>query len=152
MPLDVSRVTGDEVRIRIRPPVGFWALNWLAMDYTEDTQISVQTVPIEIAQDGRGQDVREQLAAAEGVYHEMPRVGDEFLVSVPAPALEAELERTVFLHSRGYYRLHVVGEGDPNLTLLQEIEDVPDRAARFAVQRFLESQERVAEAVAASQP
>ncbi len=152
VPLDVSRVTGDEVRIRIRPPVGFWALNWLAMDYTEDTRLSVQTVPIEIAQDGRGQDVREQLAAADGVYHEMPRVGDEFLVSVPAPALEAELERTVFLHSRGYYRLHVVGEGDPNLTLLQEIEDVPDRAARFAVQRFLESQERVAEAVAASQP
>ncbi len=147
VPLDVSRVTGDEVRIRIRPPVGFWALNWLAMDYTEDNDLSVQTIAFETADSGAGDDVRGLLASADGRYHEMPRVGDEFLVNAPAPALAADSERTVFLHSRGYYRLHIEAEGDPNLTLLQEIEFVPDRAARFAVQRFRESQQRVADAV-----
>jgi len=150
VPLDVSRVTGEEVRIRIRPPVGFWALDWLAMDYSEDTELSVQTVRVEAAQDDLGQDVREHLIAADGVYHKMPRVGNEFSVSIPAPASEAGVERTVFLHSRGHYRLHLDGEGEPNITLLQEIEKVPDRAARFAVQRFQEFRDRVI--AAAAQP
>ena len=143
VPLDVSRVTGEEVRIRIRPPVGFWALNWLAMDYSEDAQLSVQTVAIETALDDLGRDVRERLVAADGTYHEMPQVGDEFSVSVPAPASLADVERTVFLHSRGYYRLHLSGDGEPNFALLQEIEEVADRAARFAVERFLQYRERI---------
>ena len=147
VPLDVSRVTGEEVRIRIRPPVGFWALNWFAMDYSENAELSLQTVAIETAKDDLGRDMREQLTAADGVYYKMPRVGDEVSVSVPAPAPKADTERTVFLHSRGYYRIHLNGEGEPNLALLKEIEEVPDRAARFAVQRFLEFQENVAAAV-----
>lgn len=143
VPLDISRVTGEEVRIRIRPPVGFWALNWFAMDYSEDAELSVQIVAIETAKDDLGHDVREQLVATDGVYHKMPRVGNEVSVRIPVPTPGADSERTIFLHSRGYYRLHLNGEGEPNLALLKEIEEVPDRAARFAVQRFQESQARV---------
>ncbi|HEY5622702.1 MAG TPA: hypothetical protein VIV14_03000 [Gammaproteobacteria bacterium] len=144
VPLDVSRVAGDVVRIRIRPPVGFWALDWLAMDYSGNPEISVRTAPIETALDQRGRDVRTLLTAADGLYHEMPRVGDEFLARAAAPARVPGLERTVFLHSRGYYRLHLDARGRPDLTLLQEMELVPDRAARFAVQKFNESLERFA--------
>jgi len=33
IPLDVSRVSGTRLRIRLRPPVGFWALNSFAVSY-----------------------------------------------------------------------------------------------------------------------
>ncbi len=36
VPLDLSKVRGDSVRIRIRPPRGFWALNYFAIDYSRE--------------------------------------------------------------------------------------------------------------------
>ena len=44
LPLDVSHVKGDTLRLRIHPPAGFWALNSFAVDYSADRPLSVQTV------------------------------------------------------------------------------------------------------------
>ena len=41
VPLDVSHATGDELRVRIRPPLGFWALNSFAVDYSSDADVRV---------------------------------------------------------------------------------------------------------------
>jgi hypothetical protein len=150
IPIDVSRVVGNEVRIRIRPPVGFWALDWLAIDYTEDDDLVPQTVAFSAATTGAGIDVTGELASADGSYHEMPRVGDEFMLSARVPVLPADSERSVFLHSKGYYRLHIEPDGEPNFSLLREIENIPDRAAQLSVERFRESQQRVARQIEAA--
>jgi hypothetical protein len=36
VPLDLSHAAGDTVRVRMRPPAGFWAFNSFAMDYSAD--------------------------------------------------------------------------------------------------------------------
>jgi DNA-directed RNA polymerase specialized sigma24 family protein len=50
----------------------------------------------------------------------------------------AGMERTVFLHSRGYYRLHLTGSGNPDTATLGQIGNTPDVAARFAIKRYNE--------------
>jgi hypothetical protein len=134
--LDVSQATGDHLRIRIRPPVGFWALNSFAVDYGPDQTPIVEKVhPLKAWDDG-DRNLLSQLSKTDDAYYAMPKVGDHAWVEFPAPPARPEMERTVFLHSRGYYKLHLNGSGKPDTATLREITDTPDAAARFATKRY----------------
>jgi hypothetical protein len=63
LPLDVSRVQGNQLHIQIHPPVGFWALNSFAVDYTADRPVSVQTVKPSTAQDLQGKNAMPMVRA-----------------------------------------------------------------------------------------
>jgi hypothetical protein len=136
VPLDLSGVTGDHVRIRIRPPAGFWALNSFALDSSPDQDLSVEKLLPVYARDARGAEVLGALRATDDRYYEMPVPGDRAYVSFPAPAPRPGTQRTVFLHSRGYYRLHLPEGGEPDRATLRQIVDDPDGAARFSAERF----------------
>lgn len=136
--LDLSRATGDQLRVRIRPPVGFWALNSFAVDYGPDqTPIVEKASPIK-AWDDVDRNLLSDLLKTDDVYYAMPKVGDRAWVNFPASPPRPGMERTVFLHSRGYYRLHLIGSGAPDTAALGQINSVPDAAARFAIKRYNE--------------
>ena len=136
LPLDVSRVQGDQVRIRIHPPAGFWALNSFAMDYTPDRPVTVQRLQPATAQDLAGKSVLPELAAVDDRYLAMPNIGDTADLTFTAPPARAGSEREVILHTRGYYKLHISGAGEPDTKTLQALETVPGSAARFAAEQF----------------
>ncbi len=138
--LDVSRVRGNELRVRIRPPAGFWALNSFAVDYSPEQILSAQTVAPVSARDAQSRDVLPLLVAADDRYYAMPDTSEYAYITFPAPARRAGMKRTVFLHSRGYYLLHLREGGEPDLPTLREIENVPGAGARFAASRFAEWQ------------
>jgi hypothetical protein len=140
VPLDVSRVQGDQLRIRIQPPAGFWALNSFSVDYTPDHPVSIEKIAPATARDLQGKDVLPELAANDDRYLAMPNIGDTADLTFPVPPRHEGSERTVFLHSRGYYKLHIAGNGEPDIKTLQEIESVPGAAARFAATQFAEWQ------------
>ena len=140
VPLDVSHVPGDQLHIRIRPPAGFWALNSFAVDYTPDRALSMQTVKPATARDLQGTNVLPDLVAIDDRYVAMPNVGDTANLTFRAPSRHAGAERAVFLHSRGYYKLHLSGTGEPDTKTLDAIENVPGTAARFAAEKFGEWQ------------
>jgi hypothetical protein len=139
VPLDVSRVTGDSVRIRFNPPLGFWALNSFAMDFGANGAVRVDTLPLVAARDS-ARSVRAELAAADDRYYEMPNKGDRAYLTFRAPAERPGLERTVLLHSRGYYRLHLDAAGAADTVTLRRITLEPGATSRFAVERFGEWQ------------
>lgn len=139
VPLDVSRVTGDSVRIRLNPPLGFWALNSFAMDFGASGAVRVDTLPLVEARDSAGS-VRAELATADTSYYAMPNKGDHAYLTFRAPAERPGLERTVFLHSRGYYRLHLDAAGAADTAALRRITLEPGAVARLAVERFGEWQ------------
>ena len=136
VPLDLSHVEGTQVRIRIQPPAGFWALNSFAVDYSKDAPLNVQTVTPAAAQEPGGKDVLPELASIDNRYLEMPNIGDTADVTFHAPAPTPHTERSIFLHSRGFYKLHISQDGAPDAKTLEAIENVPGAAARFAADRF----------------
>jgi hypothetical protein len=138
VPLDVSRVEGTELRVRIRPTRGFWALNSFAVDYASNVPVRVDTVAPVRARDSYGRDVLADLRTADSAYYDMPQTGDWAEVAFPAPPQADGVTRTVLLHSRGYYRLHLAEGGTPNMALVNEILQVPGTAARFAADRYRE--------------
>jgi len=140
VPLDVSRVRGDRLRIRIRPPAGFWALNSFSVDYSPDRAVSVEKLAPQTARDSAGKNVLPELVANDDRYLAMPEVGDSADLTFRVPPQRKGSDRAVFLHSRGYYKLHVVANGEPDTKTLQEIENVPGAAARFAANHFAQWQ------------
>jgi len=136
VPLDVSRVQGDQLRIRIHPPAGFWALNSFGVDYTPDLPVSVKKLEPATAQDLQGKDVLPDLVANDDRYLAMPNIGDTADLTFHVPPRHAGTDRSVFLHSRGFYKLHVAANGEPDTKTLQEIESVPGAAARFSADQF----------------
>ena len=134
--LDISRAKGNQLNIRIRPPKGFWAFNSFAVDYSPDQPIQLQTLhPVE-CRDSGGQDRLPQIAAVDDSYYDMPNIGDKGHLSFNAPPGKPGLKRTVFLHARGYYRIHLNDKGRSDTEALTQITAIPDAAARFSGLRF----------------
>jgi len=84
--------------------------------------------------------VLEDLAGNHDRYLAMPNVGDTVDLTFFVPSRHAGADRTIFLHSRGYYRLHVAASGEPDTKTLREIENVPGAGARFAAHHFAQWQ------------
>jgi hypothetical protein len=136
VPLDLSQVKGDSVRLRIRPPRGFWALNSFALDYGDDLPVKVDTLRPVAAKDARWGDVLPAISSSDDRYYAMPYTGDHGHVAFRAPPQTAGAERTVLLHTRGYYRLHLPNAGTPDTGTLRRIAEVPGAAAEFAAEQF----------------
>jgi hypothetical protein len=139
LPLDVSHVQGDRLRIRIHPPAGFWALNSFAVDYTPDRPVSVQRLAPARAVDRDGINVLPALASVDRKYYEMPGMGDSADMSFATPPVRAGSERTLILHSRGYYKLHIAETGEPDKATLRAFDKVPGSVVRFAAEQYNQS-------------
>jgi len=140
LPLDVSHVQGDQLRIRIYPTAGFWALNSFAVDYTPDLPVRVEKLKPATALDSHGKNVLPDLAAVDGRYLAMPNIGDTADMTFLAPPKGTGTHRTVFLHSRGYYKIHISGTVKPDKKTLEAVEKVPGGAARFAAAQYGQQQ------------
>lgn len=136
VPLNISGTAGDQLRIRIRPPKGYWSLNWFAVDYGSDQSMSVDTLAPVRAVDHSGRDVLAMLLESDDQYYDMPRTGDYGVVEFVAPPERADSDRTVILHSRGYYRLHLAPSRQPDLATLERLIEETGYAATFAAERY----------------
>jgi hypothetical protein len=137
LPLDLSRVVGDTVRLRIRPPRGFWALNSFALDFGEARPAAVDTLRPVTAKDARWGDMLSALSTSDDSYYAMPYTGDYgHLTFNASPPPRPGLTRTVLLHTRGYYRLHLPIGAGPDKATLDRLSFVPNAAAQFAAEQF----------------
>jgi hypothetical protein len=135
-PLDLSHAIGDTVRVRLRPPSGFWAFNSFAMDYSADLPARVTKLEPMRARDAAGRDLLPALRAADGQYYEMHEQGEQAMVAFAAPAAASGMERTLFLHSRGYYHMHIPETGEPDVATFQKILTVPGAGAAFSAKAY----------------
>ena len=136
IPLDLSRVQGDSVRIRMRPPRGFWALGYFAMDYSADEPVAVDTIHPRSAAGNNPGDILAAVSVADTIYHAMPNTGDRATLEFRAPPIARGKERTVVLHSRGWYRLHLTPTGPPDTAMVRRILEVPGAAVEYSASQY----------------
>jgi len=133
VPLDLRKVEGDSLRIRIRPPRGFWALNYFGIDYSADRPVAVDTIAPRSASDAA---VLAAVTAADTLYHAMPNTGDRATLEFPAPPARRGMERTVVLHSRGWYRLHLAPAGPPDTAMVRRMLEEPGAAVEYSASKY----------------
>jgi len=134
--LDVGDVAGEVLRIKLRPPVNFWMVNSLAVDYGEDSPVQVAELAAERAVDPAGRDVRENLAATDGTYLAAPNMGERTELVFAAPPMKEGLERTVFVKASGYYKVHIDAKGEPQTELIARVLGEPGFAARYSFREY----------------
>jgi hypothetical protein len=136
LPLDVSGVSGDRLRIRFRPPSGFWALNSFEISYDAAGPVPFIRVPAESALTSGGTDMLKELASINKVYYSMPEIGDAAELQFRAPLRQPSMERTVFLHTSGWYQLHLRDSHEPDRSAFNDVLNTPGGIGRFAATQY----------------
>lgn len=134
--LDIADVPGDVLRIELTPPFGFWTINHLAVDYSEDVPLQVKEISAARAVDARGVDIRPLLAAADKSYFAMPNTGDSADLVFQAPPRASGLARSVILKTNGYYDIHMGTLGDPQPDMVAKIMTEPGFPVRYALAEY----------------
>ena len=78
------------------------------------------------------------LRSADGQYYEMHEQGEEATVACKAPPPAVGMERTLFLHSKGYYHMHIPESGQPDVAEFQKILTEPGAGAAFSAKIYAE--------------
>ncbi len=136
--LDLKDVPGDRLKIKLTPPAGFWMINYLAVDYTEDLPIKIKEIEATRAIDHKGQDIREILAKTDNNYLAMPNTGDSAELIFEPPARNYDLERSVILKASGYYDIHLEAKGEPQTDILEKIFTEPGFTVQYALKEYLD--------------
>ncbi len=135
--LPVGDIPGETLRIKLRPPVNFWMVNSLAVDYGEGSAVEVTELAADKAVDHTGRDVRAELASTDKSYLVSPNRGERTELVFAAPPLKEGLARTMFIKASGYYRTHLDATGEPQPELAERILTEPGFAARYSFREYL---------------
>ena len=134
---DVGDIPGETLHIKLRPPVNFWMVNSLAVDYGEEAPVHGTELAAEKAVDHTGRDVRATLAATDGSYLESPNPGERTELVFAAPPIKDGLARTMFVKASGYYKIHLNAMGEPKTGLVERVLGEPGFAARYSFREYL---------------
>ena len=137
IPLDLSGVTGDRVRIRLHPPIGFWMFNAFRLAEAEVPVRPTVVAPVR-ALDAAGKDVRASLVGEDMKYLTFATNDDHGFVDFPCPTQRAGTQRSVFARTRGWYEIHVRAAGFPDMAEIARVTDQPGYPVQLALKHFRE--------------
>lgn len=123
MPIDLSQVKGENVKIKLECGFMFWEVDYAAMDFTENIPVKVSEITSESAIDERGNNVSSLIAATDNKYLIQPEIGNVATIQYAASAPTDRNIQSVFLHSRGYYEYIRNYKNMPNILTLQSFKD-----------------------------
>ncbi|CAN5369165.1 hypothetical protein BH23BAC1_BH23BAC1_31540 [soil metagenome] len=122
MPVDLSGVKGDEIKIKLECGFMFWEIDYAAIDFSENLPVNVSHLSPSSAIDEKGNDVAAMLAESDDQYLNQPEVGNEAILKYAALNSKAEHQQSVFLHSRGYYEYIRDYKGKPDFIYLNSFK------------------------------
>ncbi len=126
---------GDQVEIKLSTGHMFWELDYAAMDFTEETMLTVSRVLPIAAVNEKGRDVLPEISKMDRQFLVQPELGDYTIVKFKQLPLAKGKIRTVFLHSSGHYKTLRSYKGAPDPGFLKGFERTGAFTA-FSRQKF----------------
>jgi hypothetical protein len=138
LPISVAGIAGDSLTLQVHPPVGFWSIDYLGVEYDTDSEVQAVEVPVHRALDQAGHDVAGLLTVADRRYYEMPTTSHSARLEFDVPPERPGMERTVFLKTSGFYRLHLAKDRPEDVATLQWLGEKPGAVVEFSMKKFAE--------------
>lgn len=136
--IDLSGVTGNTLKIKLTPPVGFWKIDYFAVDYSEDRPVHITELKATNGtfNDDENENTISTLAESDDNYVVMPNTGDMVELVFPAPPPVPGLERTVILEAGGYYEMRLNGRGEPRWDIIERIHSEPGFILQYGLEEY----------------
>jgi hypothetical protein len=136
--LDLARVTGDSVCVRLETIPSFWLVDRVALDASPDQPCVVRELTLTEALDDAGRDLRAALASADSLEFTM-ETGDAATLTFADTSRAPGTAASYVLRTTGWYRVHTPETGDPDVALLRRLATEPFAASRLATARLNEA-------------
>ena len=136
--IDVSGLSGDSLVIRMKPPMGFWTIDYVGVSYSKTEKAQTTELTATWGEDDDGESILNHITFADGRYYTMPEIGDWAKLSFAVPPVEETgTVRTVFLKTTGYYEQHIDKSQPEKAALLREIMESPGFIAKVSMEEFV---------------
>ncbi len=120
LPLDLSKIQGDIVRVRLEFGFHFWEIDQVALDFSTDQPVQRTILQPVSAIAQNGEDLTTLLVNDDDLYYHQPNIGDEAQITFEAPPLAPNQTRSLVVHAKGHYEIIVQPAPDrPNLFQLK---------------------------------
>jgi hypothetical protein len=100
--LDIRGETADSIWVKIETARDLWLIDRIAIDFSEDEQVTVMPLPLRSAITESGVDVTHLLATSDSLYYRS-LYGEYAQLVYETVARNPEMERSIVMKSRGYY-------------------------------------------------
>ncbi len=137
LPLDLSSIKDSVIELKLQCGTRFWEIDYVALDTSVAQPVFSQKVPLQKAETAEGKDVTRLLTKTDKRYFVQPKVGDSAILSFAVPQATQGYERSVFLHSRGHYKVIRKAKGEPDITTLEQFRQA-GKFAEFSRRNYLE--------------
>ena len=134
LPIDLSGLGDDPLKIRLETGFMFWELDKVAIDYSDNLHVQKTQVFPYSAIDNYHRNVRKHLQKPDRIYLTQTEVGDWVEIKYQSPPKQSE-KRTIFLRNKGYYTYIRDFEGDPDFAALRKFRN-PGHFTAFAEAQY----------------
>lgn len=127
--IPLNGTESNPLKIKLEAGNFFWEIDYAGIDYSPQSEISYKIVPVITAFTQDGEEVGKMLQKDDRKYYVQPEVGDNATVLFEMPEMTND-ERTVILHSKGWYQILRNPTGTPNREYLETFRQ-PGRFNQF---------------------
>jgi hypothetical protein len=104
VPLDLSEINSKELELRLSSGFMFWEVDAMAIDYSENTDFTVEKLPLSQAADETGKDIMSLLNKEDGQYLSQPEIGNVATLEYKAGKQQEGMAYSYVFHTKGYYQ------------------------------------------------
>ena len=122
VPLDLSTVSENSIKIKLGSGFMFWEIDYAAMDYSANNNFKIETIAPSVATDETGKNVLSQLIRKDGIYLEQPVPGNCVTLEYSGKPTETNTSTSYFLHTKGYYTHVRDFKGSPRIAFLNQFK------------------------------
>jgi len=140
--IDLGKLQGDEVKIKLSSGILFWEIDYVAMDFSNGCDLKIHKIPVESAVDEKSQAITDLLKERDDLYYGQPEIGNEALLAFNVPELRSDLQNTAFLHSSGHYKILREYSGKPEIISLNAFRE-PGYFSRFSREQYLQLKDQL---------
>ncbi len=116
--LELDGVASDTIKIKLETGYKFWETDYAAMEFSAPVTVTPVVIPAAEAIANNDLDIKEVIAGSDITYFVLDEQGDQAVLAFHSPELKDDC-RSLFLHTRGYYKVLRDQTGPPDKKALK---------------------------------
>jgi hypothetical protein len=142
LPIQLRGNETNPLKLKLEFGNYLWEIDYAAIDYSPDPETSASTLTAQTAINENHENITSLISGDDSKYYTQPTTENYAVLTFNLPPATAP-NRTVILHSKGWYQILQAPKGKPDLEYLKAFRN-PGRFNQFVNSRLIKMAEQVA--------